>query len=132
MLRKRNSPFSSKTTQTRAICKRMLPVISSARTYIHSQILRKKLEVLCFKRISSHMCIFSRNYFFTGYCGLKNNVSLMGFSLEENNKWKGTANTVYVRPSNSFTKKIVDHRLWLVYRQKPSMFTPQKHANILN
>lgn len=56
ILRKRNSPFSSETTQTRAIGKRMLSVISSARTHIHRQNIK---ELLCFKRISSHMCIFS-------------------------------------------------------------------------
>lgn len=45
---------------------------------------------------------------------------------------KGTVNTVYLRPSNSLTKTIVDYRLWLFYRQKTPMLTPQKHANILN
>lgn len=50
------------------------------------------------------MCIFCPQKLIfhcdTGHCGLEN-VSLMGFFLEENTKLKGKANAVYPRPSSN-------------------------------
>lgn len=59
MFRKRNLKFSYETIQTKVIGKIMLPVISSARTCIHSQNIKEKLGTsLLQKNQKPHLYVF--------------------------------------------------------------------------